>query len=239
MGNAASATSTDTQESSSLDLLVLDLNGVLVSRVPLGANNEANVGPLLLTIAKTRVHQRRHTIDFLAWALARFHVAIWTSAKEDTAAPILRALNIDVKDVVFVWGQSRCNVVPSVSSHRPLITKHIARIRAAFPGVNRIALVDDTPEKVVVDATRDPNEFRLISPRDEDALAPDGDIRAELNAFLRSRASATPEVTHIHNPFLNFFGFQSQSQGGGLQKSNPKTKPIKRNNHKPKASKKR
>jgi len=154
-------------------LLVVDLNGVLVHRVPRGqAPPPTAEGWALLTVANTRVYWRRGAHAFLEWALDRFAVAVWTSAREATAAAIVGALGV-AGQLAFVWHQGQCDA----------LCKDVRRIRAPYPQATRIAVVDDTPAKILgLDPTDD--DARLFVPLGKDAFAPGGVLRAQLEAYL-------------------------------------------------------
>ena len=167
-----------------MDLLVLDLNGVLVERVYSDENvpPDPDRPPPLLTVARTRVYLRPHARSFLSWAMERFHVAVWTSARDATAKAIVRALIGQDGRFAFVWSQERC--VVERRRGKPNIRKDLGRIHEAYPGVGRVAIVDDSAEKVL---GLSPTARLVTGGRRMVDLAPDAPLRAELDAFLGRR----------------------------------------------------
>lgn len=165
------------------DLLIIDINGVLLDRVPIGDGPVPGKSPLL-TVASTDVYLRPHAAEFVAWALERFHVAVWTSARATNANAMLRALIGEpcMRRLEFVWCQDRCTTVTTVGQKKPLFQKDIRRVREAWSNVNRIVVVDDSPEKFTHDMLAG---AWLAAPTD---LAPTGTLRAELEARLANRA---------------------------------------------------
>ena len=176
-------------------LLVLDLNGVLVHRVRHGDPvPDTAVRPPFMTVARTRVYMRRSSIEFIEWALARFQVAVWTSARLDNAAPIMRRIFGAQWShrLTFAWGQEQCDT---------LLRKDVTRIRRAFPDTyDRVAVVDDTPAKIL---GLDDQQDRLFSP----------DVAREtLEHFMNGTATADGRLalaTVVHGRTLSEWGILS------------------------------
>lgn len=169
-----------------MDVVVLDLNGVLVRREPQSGKGPSSHVKPLMTIARTRVYLRPHAIEFLEWVMGRFNVAIWTSARKDTALAIVRALKLagaPMDRLTFLWCQDRCDIERLPGVLKPNIRKDLSRIPAAFSIVERVAIVDDTQEKVFGCS----NNLRLVTPLGDDALALGGALCLQLDAFLRKR----------------------------------------------------
>lgn len=188
---------------SGLDLLVLDINGVLLDRVPMrgeGSNAVQRTDRSLLTVASTRVYLRPDAAEFLEWALERFHVAVWTSARVMNAAPMMRALvgEDGLRNLAFMWCQDRCTPQPRNEPSPPhgqspiLFLKDLRRVRKAWPSIHQIAVLDDSP--VGTPGDKMPGDLLAGAWRlDASAsLAPSGALRAELEARLAARSGPFP-----------------------------------------------
>jgi hypothetical protein len=97
-------------------LLILDLNGILCHRSrPRKEKTTAVLRPSIGTMALTPVIPRTDLNELLRFLDERFCLAIWTSAKRNTAKKLINLLiPQDIRErLLFVWGQNFCDAVPS------------------------------------------------------------------------------------------------------------------------------
>ena len=147
-------------------LLILDVNGLLLDRRREPA--PGNVPPDLkypMGRFYSYVYDRPHAAASCAWALARFRVAVWSSAQAHILAPLVQhVFGSSAGALAFVWSQAECSVDGTVATRgarvgtKPRFLKELQRVFAARLGTpTTTLLVDDDPYK----ATRNPPHTAL------------------------------------------------------------------------------
>ncbi|GAB5032248.1 haloacid dehalogenase-like hydrolase superfamily isoform 1 [Nannochloropsis oceanica] len=212
-------------------LLVLDLNGLLVHRVFTGEGPRADAeGPLPTVTTTWRlrnfwVYKRPYVEDFLRFCLDNFFVGVWTTASAANATSLLEGLlspeNID--KLVFLWDGKKCSYngeMDPIKSGKPMAFKELRRLWesrevAGLFGPNNTLLIDDSHYKASLNpphtaihpaAWDDPDAHA-----DDDALGPNGSIRAYLEALTLAEGPI-PEFVRT-TPFETFIRVRDVAKG--------------------------
>lgn len=125
-------------------LLILDLDETLIygSETRLHRDADFVVGPF-------HVYKRPGADDFLATMSRYYDLAIWSSASGNYVHGIATALKPHDRDWMFVWSRSRCIQRMHPETLETIPIKDLKKAaRRGYP-LERILIVDDTPEKVV------------------------------------------------------------------------------------------
>ncbi|GAB5031627.1 Hypothetical protein NocV09_00601800 [Nannochloropsis oceanica] len=188
-------------------LLILDLNGVLFNRYPVGdARREGGRGGW----EGGRVIKRPGCDDFLEFCFAHFDVAAWSCCRKETLE--MEIFNGREKELVFVnWGMHSTNLWPrhsAVSKDKPLFLKELRRLwegqleRVGYGEQNTI-LLDNHVEKF----EGNPVGTCVVVPEYEDGAEPEDGVlslEGELVGHLR-RMAVAPE------------GGRGEEGGGGVR----------------------
>jgi RNA polymerase II subunit A small phosphatase-like protein len=134
-------------------LLVLDLDETLIHASDKRLHRAAD-----FEIFGYHVYLRPHLAGFLADCARHYDLAIWSSASDDYVAAVAQRIFPDPSLLRFVWGRSRASLrrFPSPddvyldwpSDHRHYL-KPLAKLKRRGWPLERILIVDDTPEKCV------------------------------------------------------------------------------------------
>ncbi len=135
-------------------LLILDLNGVLVSREFLGSKNPD--GPQFQTGERIGAFwgwKRPGLDEFLDFIFEHFHVAIWSSVMKKNIDQLAEfALGSErYAKLLFVFDQTYCH--PEVNpddAKKPLFLKNLTEVWKKFPehGPDTTIIVDDNEKKL-------------------------------------------------------------------------------------------
>ncbi|ORZ30179.1 HAD-like domain-containing protein, partial [Catenaria anguillulae PL171] len=211
---SAAATAAAAATKSARTLLILDLNGCLMTRLnhqefqlarKSGYPLPAKVG----TVAKKPVFMRPHAIEFVRYvqAMPELDVAVWTSATAKNAATLIDMVlgSKTYSQFKFVWGREKCTPVQNEETPWATIKVDLGAIYKAFPDYTpeRTLIVDDSLYKARLNAANAlvlPS-FDLINP----LAAPMADtVLLDLAAYLRLLVRVNPPDVrkYIHaNPF--------------------------------------
>lgn len=134
-------------------LLVLDLDETLIHASERPLSREAD-----LTLFGYHVYLRPNLAHFLAECARRFDLAIWSSASDDYVEAVVDHLFPRRDALKFVWGRSRAtlrrHILPDEAffyvpaDHRNYL-KPLKKVVRRGWRLERILIVDDTPEKCV------------------------------------------------------------------------------------------
>ena len=122
-------------------LLVLDLDETLIHAVetPLPTPPDFRVGPYY-------VYKRPGLAQFLDHVSQRYELAVWSSAGEDYVEAI--AKQIWTAGFSFVWSRGRCIRQFDPETFEPIYLKDLKKVKRLGYDLNRILIVDDSPEKL-------------------------------------------------------------------------------------------
>ncbi|WP_423605910.1 NIF family HAD-type phosphatase [Sphingomonas sp. MS122] len=132
-------------------LLILDLDETLIhaTEAPLERPADFNVFDY-------HVYRRPYLTEFLVACMGSFELAVWSSASDDYVELITREI-FGAAPLHFVWGRSRATLPRVIRSddylywptdHRHYV-KPLAKAKKLGWPLERILIVDDTPEKCV------------------------------------------------------------------------------------------
>jgi RNA polymerase II subunit A small phosphatase-like protein len=123
-------------------LLVLDLDETLLfaSQRALERAPDFQVGHYF-------VYRRPGLADFLREMSALFEVAVWTSSSPAYAQAVCAEIFCDLATPVFVWASDRCTLKRNLDADSWSLAKHLSKLRRRGYDLNRVLMVDDSPEK--------------------------------------------------------------------------------------------
>ncbi len=165
-------------------LLVLDLDETLVyaSDKPLSRSPEFTVPPYLLYL-------RPGVQPFLEQAGRLFRLAIWTSSSPNYARAVCSLLFRKPDSLAFIWASDRCTMRRDLETDTWCNTKPLQKLRRRGYDLNRILVVDDSPEK----HTRNYGNLIHVAPYEGD---PSDDELFHLSRYLE-QISQEPDVRRI------------------------------------------
>ena len=163
-------------------LLVLDLDETLIYATETPLDRPAD-----FEVYGYHVYRRPLLDDFLAECGRNFDLAVWSSASDMYVQGVVAHIFPDPSELKFVWGRSRATLRRSISvgddpvfydpwDHMHYL-KPLAKVRRAGWSLDRVLIVDDTPEKCVR------NYGNAIYPRPYDGSLEDEELKL-LGAYL-------------------------------------------------------
>jgi hypothetical protein len=129
-------------------LLVLDLNGTLLERVTkkkMKAFKSAYAIPPTpdFSISSGKVFKRPFVDEFIDGIFKNFDVAVWTSALEKNAVPMVQNLfQAHTHQLKFLWNRSDCSDVKEGVDHSSV--KDLRKIWEAYPDYDSVILHSKT-----------------------------------------------------------------------------------------------
>lgn len=159
------------------NLLVLDLDETLVFATERSIDREPDhlVGPYA-------VYRRPGLTQFLELAFEHFNVAVWTSSSPAYAQAICESIFPDPRRLAFIWASDRCTMRRDFQSDTWVQIKNFAKLRRRGFDLDRVLVVDDSPEKHVK------NYGNLLRVRPYEGAVDDDELLA-LATYLVSLAS--------------------------------------------------
>jgi RNA polymerase II subunit A small phosphatase-like protein len=135
-------------------LLILDLDETLIHATATKLGND-----FAFQVFHYYVYKRPGLEAFLATCAEKFDLAVWSSASDDYVEQVVAQIFPPEIKPTFVWGRSRCTplVSPQIDEHGYYnsdglshyeYAKLIKKVRRLGYDINRILILDDTPEKV-------------------------------------------------------------------------------------------
>lgn len=139
--------------SSSRTLLILDLDETLIYATERPLDRPAD-----FAVYGYHVYRRPHLDVFLAECARHFELAVWSSASDDYVKAVVERIFPDPAALHFVWGRSRATLRRTSPNddgymldpwdHLHYI-KPLTKVKNAGWPLQRVLIVDDTPEKCV------------------------------------------------------------------------------------------
>lgn len=136
-------------------LLILDIDEALIHCNYSLVNNRAP--DLVIKDGKSTISgwNRPKLSEFVEYALANFHVGVWSSGSPDYVAEVSKHIFKDrVDELKFIWARDRCTVkyFPSYDiysySSQQVYLKNLNKIKRSFGyRLENMLVVDDSPEK--------------------------------------------------------------------------------------------
>jgi carboxy-terminal domain RNA polymerase II polypeptide A small phosphatase len=163
-------------------LLILDLDETLIYATETPLDRPAD-----FEVYDYHVYRRPFLDEFLAECANHFDIAVWSSASDLYVQAVVKRIFPDPSKLRFVWARSRATLRRSISvgedpmfydpwDHRHYL-KPLAKVRRAGWSLDRVLIVDDTPEKCVR------NYGNAIYPRPYGGSLEDGELKL-LGAYL-------------------------------------------------------
>ncbi|XP_076949979.1 putative FCP1 homology domain-containing protein C1271.03c [Bidens hawaiensis] len=204
-------------------LLVIPLRGILVHRahcsrpetIPRNRRPDFSYGNFL-------VYKRPYCLDFLKFCFQRFHVGLWSSAKEFNLQGNLTNVMGDLKNkLLFTWDQEHCTnsgFMCLENQDKPLFFKELNHLwdkkypnlpwsDGEYSASNTLLITDpakallNPPNTAIFPTNYDPNNTK------DDFLGPKGKLRVFLNglakaedvqSYVESHPIGDPEITPSH-----------------------------------------
>ena len=162
-------------------LLILDLDETLIHAAEQPLDRAAD-----FSVYGYHVYRRPHLDAFLAECARHFELAVWSSASDDYVRAVVEHIFPDPAALHFVWGRSRASLrrmspdddgyMLDPWDHLHYI-KPLTKVRKAGWRLERVLIVDDTPEKCVR------NFGNAVYPRPFEGAEGDDELR-HLAAYL-------------------------------------------------------
>jgi RNA polymerase II subunit A small phosphatase-like protein len=122
-------------------LLVLDLDETLLYASEVELDRAAD-----FRACGYHVYRRPYLAEFIAYALARFEVGVWTSSGRRYADAIVAEL-FPAESLSFVWASERCSITRDWTTGGYLNRKPLKKLKRRGYRLERVIAVDDTPSK--------------------------------------------------------------------------------------------
>lgn len=126
-------------------LVILDLDETLVHSpdAPLSRPPDFAAGPY-------PVYERPGLRPFLDALFARYAVAVWTAAGHDYASAVLDHVTPPGAAFAFFWSSERCTRRFDHETRQHFTVKRLRKVAKLGYDLNRVVMVDDSPEKHVL-----------------------------------------------------------------------------------------
>jgi hypothetical protein len=136
-------------------LLILDLDETLVHATKMSLTR-----PPDFVAHSYNVYIRPHLVYFLSHIFEWFDVAVWSSAGADYLTTVVNHIFPQPAALKFVWAGDRCTLKRSDESDDYYWVKNLKKVKRAGYALDRVLIVDDTPEK----AERNYGNYIRIAP---------------------------------------------------------------------------
>lgn len=154
-------------------LLILDLDETLIYAADAPLDRAAD-----FMAYQYHVYRRPYLAEFLAGCARDYDLAVWSSASDDYVEAVVDAIFEDRSVLQFVWGRSRASLRHAMPDdagyfdpwdHRHYV-KPLTKVRRMGWALERVLIVDDTPEKCFR------NYGNAIYPRPFEGATDDGEL---------------------------------------------------------------
>ncbi len=122
-------------------LLILDLDETLIFASESSLEREAD-----FKISQYFVYKRPYLKSFLDFCFYHFEVAVWTTSSTLYAAEVVNNIFIQEKPQ-FVWTRERATQAYDSEMQEHFWVKRINKIRRRGYGLEKVIVIDDSPEK--------------------------------------------------------------------------------------------
>jgi RNA polymerase II subunit A small phosphatase-like protein len=125
------------------NLLILDIDETLLfaSRSGLGRAPDFSAG-------EYHIYTRPHLERFIAFAMERFRVAVWSQSTSVYVRTIVENIFDDPARLVFAWGGERCTFVTNPAMRQYYWVKDLRKVRRLGYDLRRVIFIDDTARKL-------------------------------------------------------------------------------------------
>lgn len=174
-------------------LLILDLDETLIY-----ASETALDRPADFHAFGYHVYKRPFLVEFLEEVQQEFELAVWSSASDAYVFAIVDRIFPQPSKLRFVWGRSRATLRRAATNDSGYMLdpwdhhhylKPLAKVKRTGWPLERVLIVDDTPEKCVR------NYGNAVYPRPFDGSLHDSELKL-LSAYLLG-ISSEPDVRKI------------------------------------------
>jgi TFIIF-interacting CTD phosphatase-like protein len=124
-------------------LLILDLDETLIFGTELALDRPAD-----LRVADYAIYHRPHVAEFVVQVRSAYQLAVWTSASESYAGPIVRSIFPSDLPLGFVWSRERCTWRRNAETHQEYWLKNLRKVKRLGYDLDRVLMVDDEPRKL-------------------------------------------------------------------------------------------
>jgi RNA polymerase II subunit A small phosphatase-like protein len=163
-------------------LLILDLDETLIYATEIALERAPD-----FEIYGYFVYRRPYLTEFLESVRRDFDLAVWSSASDDYVSAVVESIFGDTFNLQFAWGRSRATL-PRINhdsgygldpwDHRHYV-KPLSKVKRLGWRLERVLIVDDTPEKSVK------NYGNAIHPKPFEGAEDDDELRA-LASYLQT-----------------------------------------------------
>ncbi|KAI8387380.1 HAD-like domain-containing protein [Blakeslea trispora] len=170
-------------------LLILDLNGTLVSRV-----------------GKRSMYARPYSQEFLNYVFDNFNVMLWSSARPHSVRNMSRLFTTHIKKLVAVWDRESFGLSKYDYNRKCLTIKDLDKVWDYFDGqydATNTILIDDSPEKAQLQPYNcvHPHEFEHTS----DSFVSSGESELlQLIEYLKILRTQSNVSNYIKNHPYNY-----------------------------------
>jgi Dullard-like phosphatase family protein len=124
-------------------LLILDLDETLI-----WASEEEPSDGCDFRVPPYFVKKRPHLEEFLGRTRKWYQLAVWTSSTEAYARQIVEHAIGDSLGLSFIWTRSQCTAKIDEETHEPYFAKNLKKVKRKGFSLERVLIMDDSPEKV-------------------------------------------------------------------------------------------
>jgi len=124
-------------------MLILDLDETLIyaSETPLTIEED-------FRFERYYIYLRPHVRRFLAFCLAKFEVAVWTSSTEGYAKEIVSRLFPSREAISFLWARTRCTRRYDGDLGEFYWLKDLKKVKRQGYDLEQVLVIDDTAQKI-------------------------------------------------------------------------------------------
>jgi RNA polymerase II subunit A small phosphatase-like protein len=94
------------------------------------------------------IYTRPHLERFIAFAMERFRVAVWSQSTSVYVRTIVENIFDDPARLVFAWGGERCTFVTNPAMRQYYWVKDLRKVRRLGYDLRRVIFIDDTARKL-------------------------------------------------------------------------------------------